>query len=193
LLEFFPSCLNVLLKRSIIFVMLNILFFDCIFVGVLLSNFLHMSQPFGSEFEILVRLHGLDWVQMILVIFLFNFVVSGIVTLTLSGLVCFFLSAIFLGLRGVLWGVMLSQPSNAPFLFLSLVIILEGEGYVLASTPGIILGLSWLKPKWLYKDEHLSRINALKIASREALHLVFLSALFLFSAAIVKTLTIISS
>ena len=179
--------MNVLSRRRTVFVVLNVLFFDCIFLGVLLSQFLYAPLPYASES---LGIFGLDWPWMISAIFLFNLVLSGFVVLTLPGLVFFPLSAVVLAMRGALWGIMLNQPSTVPFLWMLPTFILEGEAYVLASVAGTISGLSWLKPSWAYKDEHLSRLDALKTASREALHLLFLGAILLFLAAVVETLTI---
>ena len=161
------------------------------FLGVLLSQFLCVPLLYtGESVGILTWFLGLDWPWMILAIFLFNLVFSGLVVLTLPGLVFFPLSAVFLAMRGALWGIMLNQPSIVPFPLLLPTFVLEGEGYVLASVVGTVLGLSWLKPHWIYKDEGLSRLNALKTSLGEALRPLFLSAILLFLAAVVETLTI---
>ncbi len=189
--SFLGSCVNVFLVRGKVFVVLNVVFFDSIFLAVLLSQFLCVPSFYSVEsLGILVWLRGLDWPWMILAIFLFNLVLSGFVVLTLPGLVFFPLSAVVLVMRGVLWGLMLNQPSSVPFLLLLPTFVLEGEGYVLASMAGTVLGLSWLKPNVIYKDEHLSRLDALKTALREALRLLFLGAILLFLAAVAETLTI---
>lgn len=182
--------MNVLSRRRTVFVVLNTLFFDCIFLGVLSSQFLCAPLPYASES---LGIFGLDWPWMISAIFLLNLFLSGFVTLTLPGLVFFPLSAVALAMRGVSWGIMLNQPSIVPFWLVIPTFVLEGEGYVLASVAGSILGLSWLEPNRAYKDEHLSRLDALKTASREALHLLFLAAILLFLAAVVEALTIISA
>jgi len=181
---------NVLSRRRTVFVVLNTLFFDCIFLGVLLSQFLYTPFRYTSES---LGILGLDWPWMISAIFLLNLVLSGFVMLTLPGLVFFPLSAVVLAIRGVLWGIMLNQTSIVPFWLVLPTFVLEGEGYVLASVAGTILGLSWLEPNWTYKDKHLSRLDALKMALREALCLLFLGAIFLFLAAVVEALTIISA
>jgi len=170
---------------------LNTLFFDSIFVGVLLSQFLYVPPSYtaGSP-GILTWVLGLEWPWMILAIFLFNLVLSAFVVLTLPGLVFFPLSAVVLAMRGVSWGIMLNQPSSVPFLLLLPTFILEGEGYVLASMTGTILGLSWLKPDWIYSGEGFSRLNALKNALREAMRIIFLGVIVLLLAAVLETLTI---
>jgi len=189
--NFLASCVNVLSKRIKIFVVLNMLFLDSIFVGVLLSQFLPVSSLSISEsMGILTWIYGLDWPWMVLAVFLFNLVLSGLVVLALPGLAFFPLSAVFLAVRGTLWGIILDQPSTVPFLLLLPPLVLEGEGYVLVSMSGTVLGLSWLKPSWVYRGEQLSRLDALKTSVKEALRLLFLSAILLFLAAVVETLTI---
>jgi hypothetical protein len=167
------------------------MFLDSIFVGVLLSGSLLVSSlTIGEPVEILAWVHGLEWPWMILAIFLFNLVLSGLVVLALPGLVFFPLSAVFLAVRGALWGFMLNQPSTVPFMLMLPTLVLEGEGYVLVSMTGAILGLCWLKPNWIYGDEQLSRRDALKFSVKEVLHLLFLGAMLLFLAAVIETLTI---
>lgn len=193
--NFLRSCVNVLLRRSRIFVVFNTLFFDSIFVGVLLSQFFYVPSSSGvlESLGILTWLRGLDWPWMILVIFLFNLVVGGFVVLTLPGLVFFPLSIVFLTMRGILWGIMWNQPFIVPFLLVLPTFLLEGEGYVLTSMAGTILGFSWLKPNWIHKEKNPSRMDALKTALREALRLLFLGAILLLLAAVLETLTITRS
>lgn len=169
---------------------LNTLFFDSIFLGVLLGQFLYVHPYEGGSVGTLPWYHGLSWPSMVLTFFLSNLVVSGFVMLTLSGLVFFPLTAVVLAWRGTMWGIMLNQPTIAPLLLVIATFVLEGEGYVLASMAGTILGSSWLKPNWVYKDRHLSGLNALKTASKEALCLLFLCVVLLFLAAVVETLAI---
>ena len=185
------SCRDVLFRRRKIFVMLNMLSFDCIFLGVLLGQFFYAPLPYMEDvYGSLIWFRGLDWPWMILAIFISNLALSGFIFSTLPGLVFFPFSVIFLAMRGVSWGIMSNQPSVVPLLLVIPTFILEGEGYVLASMAGTILGLSWLKPDWIYKDEYLSRLDALKTALREAISLLFLSATILLLGAVVETLTI---
>jgi hypothetical protein len=189
-LKFFKEFLQFfrfnLLRRRKIFVMLNMLFFDSIFLGVLMGQFLR----FPSFYVDSSWLYVLDWHLMMLTIFAWNFIWGGLIFLTMPGLVFPPFSAALLAIRGLSWGTMLNQHSvESPFLVF-LIFILEGEGYILASMAGTVLGLSWLRPDWMYKDEQLSRLDALKTASREALCLLSISAIILFSGAIVETLAI---
>lgn len=189
--RFLTSYVEVFSRRGRIFAVMNVLFFDSIFVFVLLSEFLCLPLPYeGEPVWVLEWFLGLHWLWMILAIFLFNLVLSGFVFLTLSGLVFFPVSVVVLVIRGALWGIMLNQQSAAGFFLVLPTLILEGEGYVLASVAGTVLGLSWLKPDWIYGGERFSRLDALKTALREALRLIFLVAVLLFLAAVVETFTI---
>lgn len=178
-------------RRGRFFAVLNVLFFNSIFLFVLLSEFLCLPSPYkGAPVGVLEFFLGLDWPWMILTIFLFNLVLSGFVFLTLSGLVFFPLSAIVLVIRGALWGIMLNEMSTGGFLLVLPTFILEGEGYVVASVAGTLLGLSWLKPDWIYGGENLSRREALKMALKEVTHMYFFVAVFLLVAAVIETVTI---
>ena len=68
---------------------------------------------------------------------------------------------------------------------------LEGEGYVLAALAGVNLGLAWLKPKWAYRGEDLSRSEAVNKALKECARIYVFVAVFLFVAAVVETITLI--
>lgn len=185
------SCVNVLLRRGKVFAVLNALCFGSVFVAVLLGPFFYVPPPYtGEPLGVLTCFLGLDWPWMLLAIFFSNLVLSGFVLVTLSGLLFFPLSAGVLVFRAVLWGLLLNQLSTTRFLLALPTLMLEGEGYVLASTAGITLGLSWFKPKWFYKDEGGSRIKALKTAFKECTRTYILVAILLFTAAIVETATI---
>jgi hypothetical protein len=182
--EFLRFCHFNLLRRRKIFVMLNMLFFDSLFLGVLMGQFLYFPS-FNVD---LSWLYVLDWHLMMLTIFAWNFILGGIISLVLPGFAFFPFSAALLIERGFSWGVMLSRnPIVSPFSVL--VFALEGEGYVLAAMAGTLLGLSWLRPNWIYKDG-LSRLDALKTASKEALRFLLISAITLLLGAIVETLAI---
>lgn len=172
------------------------LFFNSIFVGVLLGQFIYVpSYGEGNFLNYLHWLRNLHWSWMIAVIFLSNILLSGFVFLTLPGLIFFPLSAVILAVRGVLWGVMLNGPSIVPSMLVLPTFILEGEGYVLTSMMGIHLGLSWQKPEWLYGrarygSGYSSGLKALQRALEEALHLLFLSSSFFLLGAVVETITV---
>lgn len=189
--SFLESCVNVLLVRGKVFAVLNGLFFVSVFLTVLSSQLFYVPPPYtdgslGNSTWFL----GLDWPWMILAIFFFNLVVSGFVLVTLSGLVFFPLSVAVLAFRAVLWGLLLNQLPTTWFLAALPTLMLEGEGYVLASTAGVTLGWSWFRPKRLYNSESLSRVEALKRAFKECARVYVLVAILLFAAAIVETATI---
>jgi hypothetical protein len=125
-----------------------------------------------------------------LFIFLFSLFVSGLLLTTLTGLVFFILPVVILVLRATLWGAILNQLPTPLFLASLPTLVLEGEGYVVASVAGIGLGLAWLKPGWMYEGEGFSRLEAFKAALREALYLYVWVGMFLLVSALVEAMTI---
>lgn len=189
---FLNSCLNALSKRSLTLAALNTLYFGTIFISVLLTQLLFpapLEQPL--EFPgFFITNWGLP--LMALSIFTFNLIVSSFLLTTLPGLAFFALPIAVMVWRAAIWGALLNGLPTPLFLTALPTLVLEGEGYVLASLAGIILGLSWLKPSWTYKNKDLSRLDALKNALKDCLHLYVSVAVLLTVAAIVEAFTILS-
>jgi hypothetical protein len=187
---FLGLVLSSLLKRTMWLAVLNLFFFGSILVGAILAQFpdvLIYELPLsGSPLDLSV-----SPLLLFLTIFLFNLVLSGFLLTTFSGL---FFFAIPFGLilwRALLWGTLIAQ-SPSPQFFLALpTLVLEGEAYVIAAVAGVILGLSWLKPSWVYKEEKLSRRLALQGAIRECARLYFWVVLLLAVGAVVETATLL--
>ena len=166
------------------------LFFGFLIIGAVLASlglgklfFWPLNEP--SSLEI-----GNAFV-MFLWIFLFNLALSGFLLLTASGVAFFGLPIFFLLLRAFLWGVFLAGLPMPLFLFVFPTVILEGVGYVLAGVAGLGLGVSWFKPKWMFKGKSLSRLEAFKKAVRECMYIYVLVVIFLLVAAIVETATLV--
>lgn len=189
---FFKACFDVALRRGKIVVFMNLLYFCCVFVVTSLAQFLFVPPLYSgwSPDVPKILLEG-GWVFMIFGIFVFNFVLSAIIVVTLPGIVFFPLSAGFLLFRAVLWGLLLYGLPNWLFLAVLPTLVLEGEAYVFAGVAGAVVGVSWVRPKILYREGNLSRVEAFKKALRECLRLYFFVAVLLFVAAIVETATII--
>jgi len=174
-------------KKSWILVGLNWLFFSFIVVGGFFTEagaglYIWPFAPvFPADTSNALFLFG--------VIAACNLVLNGFVLLTLTGLGFFVLPMFLLGFKAFLWGVFLDGLSTPLFLAALPIVILEGEGYVLASLAGVNLGLSWLKPEWAYKGEELSRSEAVKRAFIGCAHIYVLVAVFLLVAAVVEALT----
>ncbi len=190
---FFGSCLSCVSRRSWVLAIVNCVYFGCIFVATVLGQFLYRQLPYtGEPFGVGEFFLGLDWPLMILSVFLFNLGLSGFVLVTLPGLVFFPLSVVALGVRAAFWGLMLNQLPTPLFLVAFPTLILEGEGYVLAAICGTNLGLSWFRPGWVYKNKGFSRLEALETASKDCVRIYFFVTLFLFVAAVVEVVTIVS-
>jgi hypothetical protein len=191
LLHFLKNCFATLSRRNLYFVILNWLFFASIVVGAFLAQFNgigHFWVPFEtSPFQVGVS----NGVVMVVTIFLYNLILSNLIIITLPGAIFFAVPAGFLCLKGLLVGIFLSNLSTARFLVALPTIVLEGEGYVLAALAGVILGLSWLLPKYLWRGEKLSRFEFFKSALKECLHIYVIVAIFLFAAAVVEAITIV--
>ncbi|MGD8506787.1 MAG: stage II sporulation protein M [Candidatus Bathyarchaeota archaeon] len=170
---------------------LNWLFFGAMVVGAVLDQVgvvWFFEWPVGQE--VLTLRVDLAWI-MVVDIFLFNLVLSSFLLVTLTGLLFFGLPLAFLLYRALLWGALINMLPTSLLFAALLTLILEGEGYVLASLAGFNLGLSWLKPKWVYEGEGLSRLESVKKALRDSLRVYVLVAVLLLCAAVVETLTII--
>ena len=185
------SCVQVISRRGRFFVVINWLCFGSVLVSSFSANFLYTPFYETVPLEAPEFLVGADWPILFVGIFLFNLFLSGFVVVTLPGLVFFPLSAVVLVVRGVLWGFLLNQLPTSGFLLALPTLVLEGEGYVLAGVAGVSLGLSWLRPGWVYGGEGLSRLDSLKRALKDCGRIYFLVALFLLAAAIVETATIV--
>ena len=189
--SFLKLCLETVSNRRVVFVVMNALYFCFIFVVAFLSYYFYFLPPYeGGPVDVPDFLVGVDWSVMVVGIFLINLTLSGFLFVTLPGLVFFPLSAAVLLFRGFLWGVLLSQLPTAYFLAALPTVVLEGEGYVLASVAGITLGLSWIKPNKLYRGEVLSRFGALRKALIECGRLYVIIGIVLFVAAVVEIITI---
>jgi hypothetical protein len=125
-------------------------------------------------------------------IFAFNLALSAFAVVMLPGMVFFPLSTGFLVFRAVLWGLLFYPLPASLFLAVLPTLILEGEAYTVAVVAGTIVGLSWVKPGWLFKGKELSRLETLKIALKEVIHLYIVVVLLLLAAAIAETIAILS-
>lgn len=186
---FLKSSILTLSSRSSLFVMMNALYFGSILVAALLTQ---AQYPPLYEWPTDHNIFPVDggFLTMVMNIFLFNLVVNGFLLVTLTGLLFFALPAGVVLMRAAFWGIMFNQLPTPQFLIALPTVILEGEGYIVASVAGINLGLSWLKPDWSYKGQQLSRLEALKMAFKECARVYILVAMLLLVAAIVETVTI---
>lgn len=188
--DFLKSCLSVVWRRVGVLVVLNWLFFGFIVFGGLLGQFGVVKiyyWPFGEIFPVEVGNAFLT----VGFIFISNLILSSFVLVTLTGLAFFGLPLFFIFFRAFLWGMLLNELSTPLFLAALLVVILEGEGYVLAALAGVDLGLSWLKPSWAYRREDLSRLEAFKRALKDCARIYVLVAAVLLVAAVVETLMLV--
>lgn len=188
---FLRDCLGVIAKRALLLVALNCLFFVSLLIGAFAAeagSVRFSVWPVGAE---VFSLEANNAALLLISIFLFNLVLSGFALLTLTGAGLFVLPFGLLLLRAFLWGMLLDGLSTPVFLVALPTIVLEGEGYVLAALAGIVLGLSWLKPKWVYPGGELSRLEAIRRSLGECIRTYVWVFVVLLLGAIVETLTLI--
>lgn len=185
----FSLSMSSLSKRSSLFTLMNIVYFGSLFVAALMTG---QQNRLLNEWMVGESSGEVNNVVIMFVdIFLFNFVVSGFLLLTVTGLLLFPLPVGMLVFRASLWGSLLSQLPTPVFLATFPTLLLEGEAYVIAGVAGINLGLSWLKPNWVSKNGS-SRRDALGQAVRESAYLYVLVTTLLLAAAVVETFTLYS-
>jgi hypothetical protein len=122
---------------------------------------------------------------LFLFIFLFNLTFSAFAFITLPGFIFFPISAATLAYRAILWGLLLYLLPSTACLILLPVVLLEGEGYVLAALAGTLTGFSWVRPA-----RGSSRLEAFKKALKKCSQAYVIVAAFLCVAAVVETATI---
>lgn len=190
--SFWNSSWTLFWKRGLLVAFLNGVYFSTILVTAFFSQFLPPSfSGFSSQVSPVPSFEFDNVLSMILGIFLFNFCVSAFLVVTLPGVVFFGFSVALLVARAALWGYLINQLPILSFLLALPTLVLEGEGYVVASLAGAVLGLSWLKPEWMYKSESVGRMGAFKHALRECGYWFFLVGVLLFFAAVIEALTLL--
>jgi hypothetical protein len=181
-----------ILARSKILAIMNMVFFVGVFVTAVAAEFL-LTPPLYEGFDQLFpSVVQSSFPVMVSFIFLFNLSLSAFLVVTLPGFVVFPLSVVFLGFRAFLWGLLVFQLPTWALLIALPTILLEGEGYVFAAVAGMVVGTSWLKPQWLFGGENMGRIDSLKRALRECFLLYVVVIVLLLVAAIVETATIVA-
>jgi hypothetical protein len=114
--------------------LLNALFFCLAFgIPVFAGFFLPPAIYGGQELFVPPEPVAGNVLFTVLFIFAFNLVLSAFIVVTLPGFFFFPLSVLTLGLRAVLWGLLLFQFPLGYFLAALPTVVLEGEAYVIAA------------------------------------------------------------
>jgi len=185
------SLLSLLSSRVKLVVFMNLFFFGGVFVTALMLGFLLPPQLYeGPPAQFSATVSG-SLILTVLSIFVFNLIVGSFIVVALPGFVLFPLSAALLVFRAFIWGALIYQLPNWVFLIALPTLIFEGEGYVFAAVAGTLVGISWVKPEWVYPGEGVSRNVSLRKAFRECAWFYVLVAAMLFVAAVVETATLI--
>lgn len=185
------SFLAVFSSRIKLLTLLNLAFFSCVLVSTMV---LDLSLPpeyyWGPMFPQLQEAYG-EGLALVVNIFLLNLVLSSFIIITLPGFAFFPLSGFLLLYRASLWGTMLHYQPNSVLLCALPTLIVEGEAYVLAALAGTIVGVSWVKTKWVYAEEAVTRSAAIRKSVKECLVIYLVVVLLLFIGAIVETATLL--
>jgi hypothetical protein len=177
-------------RRAVLLVALNWLFLGLVLFGALVGQVgLAVILRWPVDEKAFTVGSG-DAVLFLVSLFASNLFLSGFVVVTLTGLCFFGFPLFFLCFRAFSWGLLLNELPTPSFLAALPTLVIEGEGYVLATLAGVVLGMSWLKPRWAYQEDEFSRPEALKEALKECARVYVLVMLLLFVAAVVETVTL---
>jgi len=188
--DWFRSGLAVVSLRGRLWAFLNLVFFVSVFGVAFAVELLFPPELLQGGQPQFPTVFGGNIVFIFLGIFLSNLVLSAFVFVTLPGFVFFPFSGGMLVYRGFLWGVLLRYEPTLLFLVVLPTLVLEGEGYVLAAVGGTVAGVSWVKPKWVYKEEGVRRSEAFWRALGECWRLYAFVVVILLVAALVETATL---
>jgi len=189
----FSSFLAILSTRRRLLAFMNLAFFWCLFLVLIAFDFLFPHPLYlGQHPSYLETFSEGNLAIKFLDIFFSNLVLSSFVFVTLPGVVFFPLSAGFLLFRAFVWGSLIRLLPTWAFLVVMPTLVLEGEAYVLAAIAGTVVGVSWIRSKWLYGEESLTRTEAFKKALKECILMYILVVIFLFIAAVVEVATLMA-
>jgi hypothetical protein len=165
-------------------------FFSCVLLSAILSEWFS-PNPLYSGSPPLHRFYAEGNILLLIFsVFISNIVLSAFIFVTLPGFIFFPLSSVALVYRAYVWGCLLAYLPTRLLLIALPTLVLEGLGYCFAATAGTMVGLSWIKPKWIYGGEPLRRAEAFRKAIREFLAPYVFVAIFLFFAAVVEATTL---
>ena len=167
---------------------MNIVFFASVFVTAAIMELVIIPSPFYVGWEPLFPevAYGTGFI-LFLGIFLSNLFLSSLFFLTFTGFLLFPASFVLLAVRGFLWATLVAFMPTSLLLLALPVVLLEGEAYAVAALAGTVLGVSWMKPKWLYKEEGIGRFDSWWRGLSECGAMYIVVASFLFAAAIIGT------
>jgi hypothetical protein len=191
--NFLKSCLTIIPSRWKLFVSLNLFFFGCIFITLLVATIIPLPATYLSQYTIARNLfQDSNWLFVLASIFSHNLGIA-LLAITLPGIAFFALSMIHPLYTAISLGLLTIYPATSQQFFLMFpTLVLEGEAIVLAVMAGVIAGASWFNPKWHYPTEDLSRVDAFMRGLGECLRIYIIAVLVFFIAAIVETVTLFS-
>jgi hypothetical protein len=181
---------SVIVSRYKIIAIVNLVFFGSIILILSILTIRLSSQPIMNlqPSDSSSAQTCINWFAKSLTILSHNLFNSFVFSF-LPGAIFFPAALVYPVLNGLLWGGISYGLTDSQFLQIFPTFPVEGEAIVLAATAGMILGVSRLKPSWLYKDEQRLRLGTFRMALREALAIYLLAILFFVVAALIETMT----
>jgi len=178
----FYTIFNIIFHHQKCFVIVNILYFSCISISLLLFFFL-ASPSYESLDNIAPYAQNLvNMGALYTFLYIFGYaLIMALISVTLPGMVFFPLSIFSLMYKAILLGARLSSITISELLTVFPVLILEGEAFVIAAFAGTIVGLSWIKPSLIYPLNDFTRIIAFKKSCKELCNTYLLVVLLLIS------------
>jgi len=171
--------------------LMNVLFFGSILVVVAFFErtlppplVLNVRSPFLEE------LFNGDPFVSAFAILIFDLFFSAFVFVMLLSVAFFPLSIGFLLFRAFIWGSLLYSQPTWTLLVAIPTVILQGEAYALAALTGLLVGLSWIKPEWVYRGKSLTRREAFNKSLEEYRMFYVFAIMFMVAGAITETVAL---
>lgn len=171
--------------------LMNVLFFGSILVVVAFFErtlppplVLNVRSPF------LEKLFNGDPFVSAFAILIFDLFFSAFVFVMLLSVAFFPLSIGFLLFRAFIWGSLLYSQPTWTLLVAIPTVILQGEAYALTAFAGSLVGLSWIKPEWVYRGKGLSRHEAFNKSLEEYWMFYVFAIIFMVAGAIAETVAL---
>ena len=176
------SSLQIVREHSRPYVILNVMYYGLVALGMLYVAFINpaLQEQLLAATEVALTEGPLETVAgaymggnvlaAVLLTFVVNLLVGSLLFITVPSLVIPFAGVLLGFYRAVLWGFLLA-PTNAELALVmiphSLVLLLEGQGYILAMFAAYVHGKAFLRPVSAGLTSHLrGYVAGLKLSAR---------------------------
>jgi len=197
----YKSAVRIIRENLTEYVAVNVLFYGLVAVSMICVFFnpdvqkallSEVRAGFLESFRLLVEAYTSGNLPLAATLtFAFNLVFGSFVYITLPSFVAPFGGVVTASIRAVGWGLLLAPTSPELALLMvphSLVLILEGQGYILAMFASYLQWKGVFKPKSVQEE---SRVNAYLAGVKKTAHIYVLVALLLAISALYEAFEII--